>query len=140
MAGAGKGNYLLITIAALNMIISLYYYLKVIKAMFMDANEDPIEQIKTSWSPRLAMIICVAGIIITGLASGAYQYIHSLLSLLKIIYNEFMAINKNHEFEELDGVKCAIVEKNASKERVAFLKDLLETNHFRSCSCSFSPT
>ena len=41
-----------------------------------------------------------------------------------------MAINKNHEFEELDGVKCAIVEKNASKERVAFLKDLLEHNRF----------
>lgn len=41
-----------------------------------------------------------------------------------------MAINKNHEFEELGGVKCAIVEKNASKERVAFLKDLLEYNDF----------
>jgi len=41
-----------------------------------------------------------------------------------------MAINKNHEFEELGGVKCAIVEKNASRERVAFLKDLLETNNF----------
>ena len=41
-----------------------------------------------------------------------------------------MAINKNHEFEELGGVKCAIVEKNASKERVAFLKDLLEINNF----------
>ena len=41
-----------------------------------------------------------------------------------------MAINKNHEFEDLAGVKCAIVEKNASKERVAFLKDLLETNLF----------
>jgi len=41
-----------------------------------------------------------------------------------------MAINKNHEFEELGGVKCAIVEKNASKERVAFLKDLLEENKF----------
>ena len=41
-----------------------------------------------------------------------------------------MAINKNHEFEELSGVKCAIVEKNASKERVAFLKDLLEHNKF----------
>ena len=41
-----------------------------------------------------------------------------------------MAINKNHEFEELGGVKCAIVEKNASKERVAFLKDLLEHNAF----------
>ena len=41
-----------------------------------------------------------------------------------------MAINKNHEFEDLGGIKCAIVEKNASKERVVFLKDLLETNLF----------
>ncbi|HET6721456.1 MAG TPA: hypothetical protein VFH07_01850 [Chitinophagaceae bacterium] len=41
-----------------------------------------------------------------------------------------MAINKNHDFEELGGVKCAIVERNASKERVAFLKDLLEHNSF----------
>jgi hypothetical protein len=41
-----------------------------------------------------------------------------------------MAINKNHEFEELNGVKCAIVEKNASPERVAFLKPLLIGNGY----------
>lgn len=41
-----------------------------------------------------------------------------------------MAINKNHEFDDLNGVKCAIVEKNVKPERVAFLKDLLEYNHF----------
>ena len=48
----------------------------------------------------------------------------SLIMFLKKSVSEKMAINKNHEFEELGGVKCAIVEKNASKERVAFLKDL----------------
>ncbi|MES2005859.1 MAG: hypothetical protein V4450_15180 [Bacteroidota bacterium] len=41
-----------------------------------------------------------------------------------------MAINKNHEFEELDGIKCAIVEKNVSAERVAFLKALLSYNQY----------
>lgn len=41
-----------------------------------------------------------------------------------------MAINKNHEFEDLNGVKCAIVEKNASQERVDFLKTLLEFNKY----------
>ena len=41
-----------------------------------------------------------------------------------------MALNKNHEFEELDGVKCGIVEKNASTARVAFLKDILEYNGY----------
>lgn len=41
-----------------------------------------------------------------------------------------MAINKNHEFEELDGVKCGIVEKNVPPERVSFLKELLELNGY----------
>jgi hypothetical protein len=41
-----------------------------------------------------------------------------------------MAINKNHEFEELDGIKCAIVERNASHTRIAFLKKLLEHNGY----------
>lgn len=50
-----------------------------------------------------------------------------------------MAINKNHEFEDLGGVKCAIVEKNASKERVAFLKDLLEQNEFEVVVVPSSP-
>lgn len=41
-----------------------------------------------------------------------------------------MAINKNHEFEELNGVKCGIVEKNVKTDRVAFLKELLELNGY----------
>jgi NADH-quinone oxidoreductase subunit N len=79
LAGAGRNNYLLITIAALNMVVSLYYYLRIIKAMFMDANENPIENIIISRSPKLALAICVAGIVITGLAGGAYDYIYSLV-------------------------------------------------------------
>lgn len=41
-----------------------------------------------------------------------------------------MAINKNHEFEELNGVKCGIVERNVSPQRLAFLKELLEFNGY----------
>ena len=41
-----------------------------------------------------------------------------------------MAINKNHEFEELNGIKCAIVEKNASPSRVEFLKSVLIYNGY----------
>ncbi|SRR5258706_9618994 len=41
-----------------------------------------------------------------------------------------MAINKNHEFEELNGIKCGIVEKNVKPERVQFLKQLLEHNKY----------
>jgi hypothetical protein len=42
-----------------------------------------------------------------------------------------MAINKNHEFEELDGIKCGIVEKNVLPARVKFLKNLLEFNRYQ---------
>jgi len=77
-AGAAKGNYLLITIASLNMIVSLYYYLRVIRAVFMDSNENAIEPIKSQTSFKLAIILCVAGILVTGFANGLYEYILSL--------------------------------------------------------------
>ena len=41
-----------------------------------------------------------------------------------------MAINKNHEFEDLDNIKCSIVEKNVSADRVEFLKELLTFNKY----------
>ncbi len=41
-----------------------------------------------------------------------------------------MALNKNHEFEELNGVKCGIVEKNVKPERVTFFKEILELNGY----------
>ena len=42
-----------------------------------------------------------------------------------------MAINANHPFEDLEGVKCAVVEKNCSQDRVDFLKPLLELNGYK---------
>lgn len=78
IAGAGKGNYILITIAALNMVLSLYYYLVVVKAIFMDTNENPVEQLKLPVLSKIAMYICVAGIVSTGLIGWIYDYIYSL--------------------------------------------------------------
>lgn len=78
MSGAGRGNYLLITIAAANMIVALYYYLRVASAMFMESNEHPIEKINIPLSPKLALLICITGIILTGLMSYVYEYIFTL--------------------------------------------------------------
>ena len=41
-----------------------------------------------------------------------------------------MALNPNHAFEDLEGVKCSIVEKNCTQERADFLKALLAFNKF----------
>lgn len=79
-AGSEKGNFWIIIIAGLNMVISLYYYLKVVRAMFMDKNELPIEKITVSSAVKLGMIICAAGIVVTGLIGKLYDYIQSLIS------------------------------------------------------------
>lgn len=78
-AGAGTGNYVLVVIAALNIVIALYYYLKVIKVIFMDTSDQPMGKVESNWQPRLAMAICIAGILVTGIASGAYNYIYELV-------------------------------------------------------------
>jgi len=77
-AGASKGNYFFITVAALNLVVSLYYYLRVIRAVFMDKNEQPIEKINIYPSTRLGMIICAGGIVLVGLLSWIYDYITQL--------------------------------------------------------------
>jgi NADH-quinone oxidoreductase subunit N len=78
LAGAAKGNYGIIIFAALNMVISFYYYLRVVKSMFMDENDTPIEKLEVPTISKIAMYLCVAGIIVTGLASVVYDYINSM--------------------------------------------------------------
>src|SRR5580658_1572559 len=80
LAGAGKGNYVFIGIAALNMVVSLYYYLRVVKAIFMDKQEQPIGKLPIPLGPNIAMAVCVAGIMMTGLVGWVYDYIYSLSS------------------------------------------------------------
>lgn len=78
LAAGGKGNYYFIGFAALNMVISLYYYLRVVKAIFMDKPERSIGKLAIPLQPAIAMGICVAGILATGLLGWVYDYIYSL--------------------------------------------------------------
>ncbi len=77
-AGAQGASYLFVIIVSLNLVISLYYYLKIVRAMFMDKNEEPITSIKVPGSVKLGLIICAAGIVLTGFISWIYDYIQSL--------------------------------------------------------------
>ena len=77
-AAAEKGFYLLVTIALLNTIISLYYYLLVVKAMFINKSDNPIEKFRSDFPTRLALGICIAGIVITGFASIIFEVIKNM--------------------------------------------------------------
>jgi NADH-quinone oxidoreductase subunit N len=76
-AAAEKGFYLLVLIAVLNTIISLYYYLLVVKAMFINKSETPIDKFKSDFPTRFALAVCVAGIVVTGFASILFEAIRN---------------------------------------------------------------
>ena len=81
-AAASKGYYLLVFLAVVNVTISLYYYLLVIRAMFIRTNENPIPFFKNKLYMRLGLLITVIGILVLGLYSPLYDYIYELSNSL----------------------------------------------------------
>jgi NADH-quinone oxidoreductase subunit N len=77
-SAATKGYYILVLIAVLNATVSLYYYLRIIKAMFIDKNDTPLAWFKSDLPMRVSLIICVAGIFFIGFASFIYEFIQSV--------------------------------------------------------------
>jgi len=77
-AAAQKGFYILVLIATINTIISLYYYLLVVKAMFINKSETPIPYFQSDAMTKLGLAICIAGLVITGFASGIWEMISKL--------------------------------------------------------------
>lgn len=67
--------YVLVLIALINTIISLYYYLLVVKAMFISDEESTVAKFNSSLSERVAMWICVAGILLLGIVSCFYNHL-----------------------------------------------------------------
>lgn len=67
--------YVLVLIALINTIISLYYYLLVVKAMFISDEESTVAKFNSSLSERVAMWICVAGILLFGIVSCFYNHL-----------------------------------------------------------------
>jgi NADH-quinone oxidoreductase subunit N len=74
-SAAKQGMYILVFIAVLNTIISLYYYLLVVKAMFLNRSDRPIAYFRSDGYTKLGFAICIAGIIIIGFASPVYEFI-----------------------------------------------------------------
>ncbi len=66
--------YMLVLVALINTIISLYYYLLVVKAMWISPDEPVIGAYRTATCQRIALWLCVAGIIFFGIVPYLYQY------------------------------------------------------------------
>ncbi|HRS19411.1 MAG TPA: NADH-quinone oxidoreductase subunit N, partial [Bacteroidales bacterium] len=76
-AAAEKDFYILVLIALLNTIVSLYYYLMPVKAMFINKSESPIAYFKTDKISQLGLAISIIGMVVIGFASPVYEKILS---------------------------------------------------------------
>ena len=77
-AAVEEGFYVLVFIALLNTIISLYYYLLVVKAMFIRQDDCVIPTIQSDGASKLSISLCVLGVLLVGLISGIYSSITPL--------------------------------------------------------------
>ena len=75
---AQQGYYILVLIAGINATISLYYYLLLIKAMFINKSKSPIPFFKSDIHSKIAFVICVIGILVTGFANQIFDFINSV--------------------------------------------------------------
>ena len=70
------GFPVLVFIALLNTVISLYYYLLVVKAMYITPNDAPIAPFRSDRMTRISLGLCLAGVVLLGLVSAVYDGIN----------------------------------------------------------------
>ena len=78
--------YMLVLVALINTIFSRYYYLLVVKAMWISHDEPKVGTIKTFRCEKVALWLCVAGIIFFGVVPYIYQYCYdAVVNSVKIL-------------------------------------------------------
>ena len=82
MAALEQGSawaYAIVFIALINTVISLYYYLLIVKAMYINKSENPLPAFKSDNNTRLALAICTLGVALFGVCSYIYDWIFAAL-------------------------------------------------------------
>ncbi|MEN9920011.1 MAG: hypothetical protein RL662_2447 [Bacteroidota bacterium] len=78
IAAMEQGYVVLVFIALLNTVVSLYYYLLVVKAMFINKSNTPIESLQTDGYLKTSLVFSMVGIFFIGIINCFYEYIRSV--------------------------------------------------------------
>lgn len=73
----GAWAYILLFIALINTVISLYYYLLIVKAMYIKKSENPLPTFKSHTNTKLALAVCTAGVVLFGVCYMVFDWIHA---------------------------------------------------------------
>ncbi len=80
MNAFGAGFKILVFIALINTVISLYYYMLIVKAIYINKSECPVPRFGSSIITRASLVICLVGIILLGICSFVYSGISGISS------------------------------------------------------------
>ena len=75
----GTWAYAVVFISLLNTVISLYYYLKIVKAMYIRKSDTPIPTFKSDNNTKFALAVCTVGVALFGICSAIYNTIFGLM-------------------------------------------------------------
>lgn len=73
----GAWAYIVLFIALINTVISLYYYLLIVKAMYIKKSENPLPMFKSHTNTKLALAVCTAGVVLFGVCYMVFDWIHA---------------------------------------------------------------
>ena len=78
MAAAQQGSfsaYFVVFIALINTVVSLYYYLLIVKAMYITKTDSPLPTFQSDVNTKIALAVCTAGVALFGIVSCIYEWI-----------------------------------------------------------------
>ena len=78
MAAAQQGTniaYAVVFLALVNTVPSLYYYLKIVKCMYINKTETPLPTFQSDGATRTALALCTAGVLLFGVCSCVYGWL-----------------------------------------------------------------
>ena len=73
----GAWAYIVLFIALINTVISLYYYLLIVKAMYIKKSENPLPTFKSHTNTKLALAVCTVGVVLFGVCYMVFDWIHA---------------------------------------------------------------
>jgi len=84
MAAAQQGSFLayfVVFVALVNTVVSLYYYLLIVKAMYINKTDTPLPTFRTETMTRVALVLCTVGIALFGICSCIYDWLFAASAL-----------------------------------------------------------
>ena len=80
----GGWAYAVVFIALVNTVISLYYYLKIVKAMYIKRNDNPLPTFTSDCGTKFALALCTTGVLLFGICSGVYDWIAQACNFIQM--------------------------------------------------------